>query len=580
MTCSNCGQRLDPGDLTCPACGEVLLALPSGTRLYHRYRVLRALGRTGGVSYLAEDEEHQRQVLLLEFFPPGSRRLGTLAIMPEGADTRKNDWTTMLRERTEVTSSTLQRPQTIFEQHGTGYAVTTLPLGESLQARVQAGRLLDAAETTAMLTALAQGVEELQRHGRPDGRIGPDRVSLTPAGARLDLGWGAEVPAPYVAPEQLLSPPRSGPGSDVYALAAVTLFALTGKAPPAAGQRGLGQPLPALPVGLPGPLRQVIERGLTLSSGDRLPDAAALLRLLKSSGTAAGAGTSGPAAPQKVQVIGAHRSWLTHVQTDGERIVTAGADLRVRVFDRHGQPLEQYDGLHGRPTGLSIGEPGIVIGDDSGTVTVWRGGPVRPQNQAGRWRMTHLVVRPDRQAVTIQEDGALGVWELSGPHQLGQAPFRPGQLTTLHARADDSLLLGTIDGQLQLFDETALLTTTLWQHPDRRAVTELASSPTAPGMTAAAAGQSVTLIDHDRAVLTLDYQEAVCALAFSPDGTALVVAGRSGGLHHVELQSGQRRLLHRSPTPLRTVAWTKDLLVAGNEAGQLLIVPEPTGTSD
>lgn len=574
MTCSNCGQRTDAVDLICPNCGEVLLALPVGTRLYHRYRILRALGRTGGVSYLAEDEEHQRQVLLLEFFPPGSRRLGTLAILSEGADTQKNDWTTMLRERAEVTSSTLQRPQTIFEQHGTGYAVTTLPLGESLQARVQAGQLLDATEATAMLTALAQGVEELQRHGRPDGRIGPNRVSLTPAGARLDLSWAVEVPAPYMAPEQLLSPPRFGPGSDVYALSAIALFALTGEAPPTAGQRGLGQPLPALPVSLPASLRQVIERGLTLNSGDRLPDAAALLRLLKNSGTSGSTGTSVPA-PQKVQVVPAHRSWLTHVHTDGQRIVTAGADLRVRVFDRHGQALGHYDGLHGRPTGLSMGEPGIVIGDDSGTVTVWSGGPASPQHQTGRWRMTHLVVRPDRQAVTIQEDGALGVWELGGPRQLGQAPFRPGQFTALHAAADETLLLGTGDGQLQLFDETALLATTLWQHPDRRAVTELASSPTAPGMTAAAAGQSVTLIDRDRAVLKLDFQEPVCALAFSPDGTALVVAGRSGGLHHIELQSGQRRLLHRSPTPLRTVAWTKDLLVAGSETGQLLIVPTP-----
>lgn len=94
-------------------------------------------------------------------------------------------------------------------------------------------------------------------------------------------------------------------------------------------------------------------------------------------------------------------------------------------------------------------------------------------------------------------------------------------------------------------------------------------------MTAAAAGQSVTLIDQDRAVLTLEFQEPVSALSFSPDGTALVVAGRSGGLHHVELQSGQRRLLYHSPVPLRAVAWTETLLVAGNEAGQLLIVPNP-----
>ena len=141
---------------------------------------------------------------------------------------------------------------------------------------------------------------------------------------------------------------------------------------------------------------------------------------------------------------------------------------------------------------------------------------------------------------------------------------------------DDALLLGTVDGRLQLFDEAALLTMTLWQHPERRAVTTMASSPTVPGMKAAATGRSVTLIDLDRAVLTLEFQESVSAVSFSPDGTALVVAGRSGGLHYVELQTDQRRVLHRSSAPLRAVAWTEALLVAGNEAGQLLIVPNPT----
>lgn len=574
MTCPNCGQRTDTTDLLCPACGEVMLALPVGTRLYHRYRVLRALGRTGGVSYLAEDEEHQRQVLLLEFFPPGSRRLGTLVILPDGAGKRKDTWMALLQGRADAVGTSLQRPQVIFEQHGTGYAVTSLPLGESLQTRVQAGRHLNATEAMDMLLTLAQGMEELQRLGRPDRQIAPNRVSLTPAGARMDLGWGDDLPPAYVAPEQLMSPPRTGPASDIYALAALTLFALTGEVPPAAGQRALGQPLPALPAGLPAPLRLAIERGLTLSSGERLPDAAALLRLLKSSGTSA-TGMAATAPPQKVQVIAAHRSWLTHLHSDGVRVVTAGADLRVRVFDRHGQPLGQYDGVYGAPTGLFMGEGGIAIGDKSGTVTVWDGGSAVPQSQAGRGQMTHLVVRPGNRAVTIQDDGALGVWDLGGPRQLGQEPFRPGQLTALHVTAEDALLLGTVDGRLQLFDEAALLTMTLWQHPERRAVTAVASSPTAPGLIAAVTGRSVTLIEQERAVLTLEFQEPVSALSFSPDGAALVVAGRSGGLHHVELQSGQRRLLYRSPAPLRAVAWAEVLLVAGNEAGQLLIVPNP-----
>lgn len=574
MTCPNCHRSVTPTQLTCPACGAVVLALPVGTRLYHRYRILQALRRTGGISYLAEDEEHQRQVLVLEFFPAGSRRLGTLAILPEGADSRRTAWIQWIQGRGEVTDQYLQRAQAVFDQHGTSYAVAPLPLGDSLLDRVHSGRLLDPTEAQAMLSALAQGVAALQRHGQVDGRIDPGRVSLTPAGARLDLGWLDESPGGYEAPEQLRVPSKTLPGSDVYALAALTLFALTGEVPPVAAQRALGQALPLLPSGLPIPLRQATEQGLKLQNSERLPDAAALLRVVTSSG-AAGITPGRIPAERTVKVISAHQSWLMHVYSDGERIVTAGADLRLRVFDRTGQALRQFDGLQGRPTGLFVGESGIVAGDDSGTVTVWSGTTGTPLAQTGRWRMTHLVVRSGKRAVTLQDDGALGVWELDGPRQLGQAPFSAGRFTALHVSADDLLTLGTFDGQVQVLDETTLLPVPLWQHPDWRMVTAIASPNQGAGLYAVATAQQVTLIDQGTPVLVLDLQEPVSALAFSPDGTALAMAGRAGGLHCHHLQSGQTSLLHRSPAALRTVHWSDSLLVAGNEAGQLLIVPPP-----
>ncbi|TSA82128.1 hypothetical protein FNU79_14000 [Deinococcus detaillensis] len=576
--CPNCARPTGVSELHCPICGEVQLALPVETRLYHRYRTLRALRRTeGGLSYLAEDETHQRQVLLLEFFPVGSRRLGTLAILPEGSDVRRTAWTALLQQRTDRTDAHLQRPHQVFEQHGTHYAVTALPLGESLQERVQSGKRLDAGEALNVLTALAQGLQDLQRHGRIDGQLGPHRVSLLPSGARLDLGWAEEAAAPYWAPEQLLSPPRTGPASDVYALAALTLFALTGEVPPTAGQRGLGQPLPVLPTGVPALLRQAIEQSLILNSAERLPDAAALLRLLSVGPSAGSLSQPGSAPATAVRIIPAHRSWLTHLHSDGQRIVTAGADLRLRVFDREGQPLQQLDGLQGNPVGVWITDEGLVAGDDSGTLSVWSGNSLR--SERGLHRITHLVVRGKHQAVTIQDDGALGVWNVLGPRQLGQVPGQPGRLVTLHVSHDDTLILGTGDGQLQLFNEAALHATVLWQHPERRTINAVDSAPSGFGLVAAATGGSVTLVDKGRAVLTLAFREEVSALAFSPGGTALVAAGRSGGLYLTVLQDPQPRLLYRSSAPLRVVCWMdEDLLLCGNEAGQLLMVPVPAGS--
>ena len=348
-----------------------------------------------------------------------------------------------------------------------------------------------------MLTALTQGVEEVQNRSGVDGQLSPYRVSLTSAGARLDLGWGEDLPTAYLAPEQQLSPPRTGPASDVYALAALTLFALTGEVPPTAGQRGLGQPLPVLPVGLPYPLRQANKRGLVLNSTERLPNAASLLRLLSSTDRSSSPGAQAAASAQpKVRIVQAHQSWLTHLASDDQRIVTAGADLRLRVFDLQGQPLQHFDGLQGKPTGLVVGEFGIVTSDDAGALLAWRDGNTRPQVQAGRWRMSHLVVQRGSRAATLQDDGALGgVWDLNNLHQEEQAPFPIGRFTTLHAVSDGTLPLGTSDGQVQVFDEAAMLPMALWQHPDRRGVTQITSPPMNANQCAVVVGQTVTVLD-------------------------------------------------------------------------------------
>jgi hypothetical protein len=550
-------------DLSCPRCGEVLAALSAGTRLYQRYQVIRALRRGGGISYQTLDETRGQPVLLLEFFPPGARRLGALVILPDESREALERWTAQL-SRTGPASGG-QQVQLSFEQNGTRYAVTALPLGQSLLDRVRTGRLLAPEEAQSVMAALARtlAARHAQRDG-VDGGLGPSRVSLTPEGARLDLGWGqADWPAGR-APEQFRTPARTTASSDVYALGATLLYGLTGEALPDAAQRALGQPLPALPPGTPPALRQAITLSLAQQENERL-DAAALVRLLQSGQTVPVAAPSPNKRPAP-QVAQAHQGWLTHLFSDGEHIVTAGTDLRVRLFDHSGQALRSLDGLEGRPVGLGLSAGGVVAADESGRVRLWEG----RHSRAGpaRQRLLSFAVRTGNRAVALQDDGTLGGWDMAGPDAQGSAPLRGVSASVLHVTPEDRILLGTQRGQVMVFDEDLLLAQPWWQSQDGLPVTALVSSG---DRVAVAVNRSVTVLSAQAELPLPPLPGVVTALALSPNG-AQVAAAVGGSIHLIGVESGAGEVMYQGKVPVRALGWSGDQVVAGNDAGQLVLL--------
>lgn len=183
---------------------------------------------------------------------------------------------------------------------GLGLVLDYAP-GGSL-ADLMAGRgSLDAGETVTVLTPIAQALAYLHGHGFTHGDVSPGNVLFTAHGKPLlaDLGMARMVadaggtagagtegfrdPAPVDAVRGL------APERDVYSLAALGWYCLTGRAPERSAHR---PPLPLLVPGVPAALVAALEAGLNEDRRQR-PAAAEL---------AAAVYHSAPAAPLDLSV--------------------------------------------------------------------------------------------------------------------------------------------------------------------------------------------------------------------------------------------------------------------------------------
>ena len=179
----------------------------------------------------------------------------------------------------------VRRPWSGLESgDGLGLVLDYAPGGSV--AELVAGRgLLGAGETVTVLTPIAQALEYLHSQGFTHGDVSPGNVLFTAHGKPLlaDVGVArmvADVGSSSVAGTEGFSDPapvdavRAGlqPERDVYSLAALGWYCLTGR-PPGPGARR--PPLPLLVPGVPAALAAALEAGLDEDRRQR-PSAAEL----------------------------------------------------------------------------------------------------------------------------------------------------------------------------------------------------------------------------------------------------------------------------------------------------------------
>jgi len=241
-------------------------ALPAGTRL-GGYQIVELLGRGGfGIVYLALDSSLQRQVAIKEYFPAElAMRYDDhrISVRPGGD---ANDFAigraAFLNEAKMLARfdhPSLARVHSFWEENRSAYMVMPYYEGRSLRATLAAmPNPPDEAWLRALLAPLLDGLASLHAAQCLHLDISPENIMVLGDGrpVLIDFGvanrWATDKTQPLAtllnpayAPIEQYSETESlpqGPWTDLYALAGVLHFAITGQPPARATVRAVDDP--------------------------------------------------------------------------------------------------------------------------------------------------------------------------------------------------------------------------------------------------------------------------------------------------------------------------------------------------
>ena len=242
-------------------------ALPAGYGL-QEYRIEKLLGVGGfGLTYLATDSNLNLKVALKEYLPDdiASRGPGQ-SIAPRSADTvetfgwGKQRFLDESRTLASFRHPNIVRVMRFFEANGTAYMVMEFVEGAPLGEWIKSRRPIAEAQAAAVAGPLLEGLEVVHKAGFLHRDIKPNNIYIRDDGTPVLLDFGsarqrsAELTAvvtPGYAPfEQYHTQGNQGPWSDLYALAGVLYWMITGSPPAEAAARVREDKMPgALTVG-------------------------------------------------------------------------------------------------------------------------------------------------------------------------------------------------------------------------------------------------------------------------------------------------------------------------------------------
>jgi serine/threonine protein kinase len=242
-----------------------LHALPKGLEL-QGYRIERVLGAGGfGITYLATEAMIGRAVAIKEFLPGSiaARAADSVTVHPlVAADAETFRWG-LKRFRNEArTLVSFHHPNIVqvyrfFEANGTAYLVMAYEKGASLAEVLKAQRTLAAAEISALLHPLLDGIARVHAAGFLHRDIKPANIIVREDGGPALIDFGAArqsfgeksqssraIVSPGYAPfEQYTSSTEQGPWTDLYALGATLYCCVAGTRPVEAPDRVAGAPM-------------------------------------------------------------------------------------------------------------------------------------------------------------------------------------------------------------------------------------------------------------------------------------------------------------------------------------------------
>ncbi len=319
-------ERTLPGPPTQPRDGVAsssltVHTLPEGTRLRDHHEITGLIGEGGfGIVYLAFDHLLQRRVAIKEYMPSAmaTRVVNSAQVVVKSerhVDTFVLGLKSFVNEArllARFDNLSLVKVYRFWEENGTAYMVMPYYEGPTLKrALAELGRPPTEAELRAWLRPLLDALTVMHAARCYHRDIAPDNILLTPSGPLLlDFGAARRVIGdmthaltvmlkPGYAPiEQYgeMSTMTQGAWTDLYALACVVYFAITGRPPMTSIERLMGDTLAPLSVTAAGrytePFLQAIDAALAVRPQARPQSVAELRDLLdaRSSRSAPAAG--------------------------------------------------------------------------------------------------------------------------------------------------------------------------------------------------------------------------------------------------------------------------------------------------
>jgi serine/threonine protein kinase len=245
-------------------------ALPPGTRL-GEFEIAGLVGEGGfGIVYLAYDHSLERNIALKEYMPSSlAQREGGVSVAvksPHYQETFALGMRSFINEAkllAQFDHPSLVKVFRFWEGNGTAYMA--MPYYEGVTLKETLRRLAappDEAWLGALLTQLLEALAVIHARQCYHRDIAPDNVLMLPGDTPVLLDFGAArrvlndrtqaltvILKPGYAPiEQYAESPnmKQGPWTDLYALASVIYFAITGRPPAPAVARAMNDPVTPL----------------------------------------------------------------------------------------------------------------------------------------------------------------------------------------------------------------------------------------------------------------------------------------------------------------------------------------------
>lgn len=263
--CMGCMRPLNEGETKCAHCGYPASGvnppeyLRIRTLLSGRYLVGRVL-EIGGDSavYIGYDTQEESAITLREFFPATlcTRQQDGALLPADGKEAvfaaYRAKFLTVARAVARLRDVLVVVPSyDIFEENGTAYTVAEFCEGMSLEKYVAAkGGRLSFDETRRLFLPLLSALSTIHATGLLHLGISPKNILVDTEGnlrlknfaipetRTINTECKPNLIAGYAAPEQYEEGADCTPASDVYGVTASMFFALTGRHPADATQRG------------------------------------------------------------------------------------------------------------------------------------------------------------------------------------------------------------------------------------------------------------------------------------------------------------------------------------------------------